>query len=74
MLERLQKLEIPRIFRQSGHESGMVVSPTHRLPLTAHEIFLVLFYYRLRRLQGRIEFETFRLVAQGQFIHKVVQL
>jgi hypothetical protein len=28
-----QKVEAPRIFRQSAHEDGKVVSPTHRPPL-----------------------------------------
>jgi len=29
----VQEVEVPIISRQSGHEGGMVVSPTHQLPL-----------------------------------------
>ena len=29
----LQEVEAPRISRQSAHESGKVISPTHRSPL-----------------------------------------
>jgi len=42
-----QALRVPgvsgfKISRQSAHESGKVISPTHRLTLVPHEIFLVL--------------------------------
>jgi len=35
-----------QILRQSAHEGGKVVSPTHRPPLTPQEIFLVLISVR----------------------------
>ena len=31
---RAQEFEVPRIFRQSSHEGGKVVSPTHWPPFT----------------------------------------
>jgi len=34
----LQKVETPGISRQSVHEGGKVVSPTHRSPLTSGDI------------------------------------
>ena len=48
-LDRLQR--VPggwgsQISRQSTHEGGKVVSPTHRPPLTAQEIFPVLIFVR----------------------------
>jgi len=42
----LQEFEAKRISRQSTHESGKDVSPTHRPPLPCQEIFLVLIYVR----------------------------
>jgi hypothetical protein len=46
-----QDLRVPggwgsQISRQSAHEGGKVVSPTHRQPLPAVEIFLVLIFVR----------------------------
>ena len=38
----LLEVEALRISRQSAHEAGKVVSPTHRLSLTPQEIFLLL--------------------------------
>jgi hypothetical protein len=38
---------IPRISIKSSHGGGKVVSFTHRTPLLAHEIFLVLFFFRV---------------------------
>jgi hypothetical protein len=35
-----------QVFRQSAHEGGKVVSPTHRPPLTPKEGFLVLISVR----------------------------
>jgi hypothetical protein len=40
----LQEVGASRISRQSVHEGGKVVSPTHRPPLPPKEIFLVLIY------------------------------
>jgi hypothetical protein len=41
-----QEVEAPRISRQSAHEGGKVVSPTHRAAFTPQEIFLVLISVR----------------------------
>jgi hypothetical protein len=46
-----QALSVPgvwdsQISRQSAHESGKFVSPTHRPPLSPHELFLVLISVR----------------------------
>jgi hypothetical protein len=41
----LREVGAPRIFRQSAHESGKVVSPTHR-PSLPQERFLVLISVR----------------------------
>ena len=46
-----QGLRVPggwgsKILRQSAHEGGKVVSPTHRPPLPPQDIFLVLIYVR----------------------------
>ena len=38
----LQVVEFSKISRQSVHEGGKIVSPTHRLPLRPQEISLVL--------------------------------
>jgi hypothetical protein len=64
-----------QISRQSAHEGGKVVSPTHRLPLPAGDIPRTHFCYGLSQPQGHsasegimspsgIEPATFRLVAQ----------
>ena len=68
-----------QISRQSAHEGGKVVSPTHRPPFTPQEIFLVLISVRrwvhprtIVRPEGLcewkfpsgIEHASFRLVAQ----------
>ena len=42
----VQQVEAPRIFRQSAHEGGKVVNPTHQAPLPRQEIFLVLISVR----------------------------
>jgi hypothetical protein len=42
----LQEVEAPRISRKSTNEGGKVVSPTHRPPLPAQEICLVLISVR----------------------------
>jgi hypothetical protein len=42
----LHKVEVPKISRQSAHESGKVVSPTHRQPFPPRGISLVLIYVR----------------------------
>ena len=42
----LQEVEATRISRQSTHEIGKDVSPTHRPPLPSQEIFLVLISVR----------------------------
>lgn len=34
----LQEVETPRIYRQLSHESGVVVSPKHRPPLSSRDI------------------------------------
>jgi hypothetical protein len=47
-----QEVEAPKISRQSAHERGKVVSPTHRPPLTPRNIPGTHFCYRLSRLQG----------------------
>ena len=38
MLRGLQEVQVPRIFRQSAHEDGKVVSPTHQPPLPPGDI------------------------------------
>ena len=43
----LQEVEAPRVFRQSAHEVGKVVRPTHQPPLPGTH-----FCYRLSRPQG----------------------
>jgi hypothetical protein len=44
---KLQEFEAPRIFRQSAHQGGKVVSPTHRSPLhLPQEIPLILISVR----------------------------
>ena len=45
-LLRVKEFGAPRIFRQSAHEVGKVVSPTYRPPLPPQEIFLVLIFVR----------------------------
>ena len=75
-----------QISRQSTHEGGKVVSPTHRLPLPPQEIFLVFISVRgwvdprstvrpegLYHWKISIEPSTFRLVAQylDQLLHRV---
>jgi len=42
----LHKAEAPKISRQTAHEGGKVVSPTHRQPLHPRGISLVLIYVR----------------------------
>jgi hypothetical protein len=41
-----------QILRQSAHEGGKIVSPTHRPPLTPGNIPGTHFSYRLSRTQG----------------------
>ena len=48
----LQEVEAPSIPRQSAHEGGNVVSPTHRPPLPPGDIPGTHFCYRLSRPQG----------------------
>jgi hypothetical protein len=48
----VQEVESPRISRNSAHEGGKAVSPTHRLPLPLGEIPDTHFCYRLNRPQG----------------------
>ena len=76
----------PLDFKQSAHESGNVVSPTHRPPLPPASIPATHFCYRLRRPQGHsaaekilrtpsgIEPATFRLVAQCQLRYCVLPM
>jgi hypothetical protein len=47
-----QEVEAPRISRQSAHEGGKVVSPTHRPSLPLRRIPATHFCYRLSRPQG----------------------
>ena len=49
---RLQEFEAPRIYKQSAHEGGKVVSPTHRPPLPPDHIPGTHFCQRLSRSQG----------------------
>src|SRR5215510_13741196 len=49
-----------QISRQSAHEGGKVVSPTHRPPLPAQEIFLVLI-----SVVGRVAQSTTDWTARG---------
>jgi hypothetical protein len=72
----LQDVEVPAIYRQSGHEGRKVVSPTHRPPLLP--IFPVLISVRgsvdARPMTPReIEPATTQLVAQSlsQLRHRV---
>jgi len=72
-----------QISRQSAHEGGKVVTPTHRPPLPPGNIPGTHFCYRLSQLQGhaekfqltpsRIERTTIRLVAQcfDRLCHRV---
>jgi hypothetical protein len=48
----LQEVEAPRISRQSAHEGGKAVSPTHRPPLLPGDIRGTHFCWRLSRPQG----------------------
>jgi hypothetical protein len=41
-----QEVQAPRISRQSAHEGGKVVSPTHRPPLASHRYFFMLEFGR----------------------------
>ena len=75
-----QALRVPgvwgsQISRQSAHESGKVVSPTHLPPLPTWEIFLILIsvrgwvepglcQWKIPMTPPGIESATFRLVAQ----------
>jgi hypothetical protein len=47
-----QEVEAPRFPRQSAHEGGKFVSPTHRRPLPQGNIPGTHFCYRLSRPQG----------------------
>jgi hypothetical protein len=49
--EGSMRLRLPEFLRQSAHEDGKVVSPTHRPPLP-QELFLVLISVRGSRSQG----------------------
>jgi hypothetical protein len=84
---RLQEVEASRISRRSAHESGKVVSPTHRPPLPPQEIVLVLISVYPRAIvlsevlsrrkipmtPSGIKPATFRLVPQclNQVHHRV---
>ena len=48
----LQEAEAARISRESAHEGGKVVSPTHRLSLPPRDTPGTHFCYRLSRPQG----------------------
>ena len=48
----LQEVEVPRISRQSTHEGGKVVSPTHRPPLSARRYALYSFMLEAQSTPG----------------------
>ena len=47
----IQEAEAPRICRQSTHESGKVVSPTHQPPLSAGHIAGTIICWKMNRPQ-----------------------